>query len=312
MNNTLDIIFGESGRSLYFDADEKVQPSSPTITVHENAEEDDELETALDGGASVSAVDTTFDQLSGYAQDDPRVCYVASTSNVAIGERYLCTNDNGETEIGEVIEIDTDVSVTFRHPMQNTYQAGGSSTFQGLRISVSLLDSWTSDETNISDLLDPNPRYRFRVEYTAGVKVVRPAYFDLVRYTRMHSVVGLDVDQIFPGFLNSLPPEYREDRGQSLIVGAYFEVKLDLYADRKADQMARNLEAVNSLTIHKSNFQAQFARFQRGGVALEVVEAAETLYEKRYNQLIRQAVIPFDQTGDGGGSRAPRVPIFRR
>lgn len=313
MRNVIDILYSVTGQSLYFDAPEGRPSSITSSQVFENCDgDDDTAESALSGSAAVETnPDTTFDAASGFSQSDPRVCNLTATTGCTKGRRYLATNAAGESEWVEVIAVSSGASVTARQPLENDYAA--SDTFESTRITHAIDSTWVAESNNISDSIDPNPRYRWRVEYVVGgVTYVHAVWFDLVRYSGTHTVTGLDVDRAFPGFLDALPTHYREDMGAELIAEAYRQVKLDLYQDGKADQMARNGEVIDDLVLHKAASLAEQSRVVLGAGSLDAAEMAASRYQSRFNHLIREPKIPFDQSGDGAGTNAQRLPLFRR
>jgi hypothetical protein len=313
VNRVQDIYYGVAAQTLYYDATSR--PSAiATCEVFEARDGDDATaEVATSGAASISSVNTTFDAASGNGQSDPRVCHLTATTGITIGGRYLLTNATSDMEWGEVVDITSTVSVTLRHPLRNAYASAD--TFVSTRMSKTISSTWVADENNVSSGLDPNPRYRVRWAFTngAGVTEVRAGYFDLVRYSATYTVTGLDVDDMFPGFLDTLPTRYREDQGASLIDAAYHQgVKIDLHQEVKADQQQRNQEVIDILVIHKANELAQEVRLQRGGGSVEAVEVARLGYQERFNHLIKEPKILFDVGDEGGGVKVTRTPIFRR
>jgi len=189
-----------------------------------------------------------------------------------------------------------------------------SDTFQSTRITHAIDATWVADNTNISATSDPNPRYRWRLEYVFNsVTYVVGVFFDLVRYPGGHQVTGLDVESLFPGFMESLPTYERNDQGARLIDIAYTEVKHDLHMAGLADQAARNAEVVNELVRWKANHLARNAHLMDGGGNPDVVEVARMGYQARLDGMVRVTTkIPFS-TGQGGGARVVRaVKITRR
>lgn len=310
MNRTQEIIFGETGQTLTYTP--SAYPSSPTVAVYEaDGGDDSTAEVATTGAASVDSVSTTVDVASGYGQTDPRIIYVAATTNVAVGERYIITGADGETEIVEVVEFDSGNSVTARHALHNAYAVAD--TFKGLKISIAVLAAWAADSANLSPEMSVNPRYRLRWEFTGGGKTcVRATYLDLVRYAAVHDVTGVDVDAMFPGFLESLPTSYREEQGRPLIDAAYRAVQIDLMSDGKRAHAARHAEVLDMLTVHRANVISQELRLQRGGGSLDAVEVARAGYRAAYDSLIRQAVVAFATDSSGAGTLASREPVWRR
>jgi hypothetical protein len=305
MTETLDILYSITGQSLVFDAPEGRASSITSSDVYENTDGDDATaESATTGSAAVETnPNTTFDADSGDGETNPRICNLAATTGIARGRRYLATTADGEREWIEVKDIDSGNAVTARHVLSNAY--ANADTFESTRIAHAIDSTWVADSNNISASLNPNPRYRWRLEYVVdSVTYVHDIYFDLVRYSGTHTVTGLDVDANFPGWLDRLPTDDREDQGERIIDAAYRSVKMDLYGVLKADQMARNAEVIDDLVMHKAAIM--------GTQGAEDTEAAQARYEARWNHLIVQPKMQFADSQGGGAREVNPLPIFRR
>lgn len=307
MIENLDILYTVTGQSLSFDCPEGV-PSSITSTVYENSDSDDATaESATTGSAAASTVSTTFDGNAGDSSADPLLLPLAATTGIAIGDRYMVTDASGEVEFVEVREITSGVSVGIRHNLKNDYVSGD--TFKGTQIAHDIDATWVADENNLSGP-GPNPRYRWRLQYTAGGIVrVHHVYFDLVRYSGTTTVTGVDVDRAYPwlGWMNNLSVEDREDRGDRVISEAYRQVKLQLHMHGKADQGARNREVMEDLVMHRAALLVAGRDFE----ARAVIEANET---KSWNNFIIAPTpgLDFDEDGSGAATQSSSVRVFRR
>lgn len=305
MINNLDIIFGATGQFLEFDAPEGA-PTSIVSSVFENADGDDATaESATTGSASASSVSTTFDAASGAAQSDPHMLYIASTTGIEKGSRYLIENAAGDSETIECVEVVSGVSIRSRLPLRNDY--ANADTLVGTTISHAIDATWVADKNNISDP-DPQPRYRWRIEYTAGGETrVHYAYFDLVRQKGGTTVTGIDVDGAYPWLdWNSKLSVYdQEDRGERVIAEAYRQVKLSLSMHGKADEAMRNREAMEDLVIHR-------AALLVAGTDLDAVERIEQNETKSWNNFVVAGQT--DSDADGSGAAAPSSParVWRR
>lgn len=304
-----EVYFETAAQTLYHDAPSF--PSDASITVYEAVNGDDgTAESAITGAVTLPTVNTTVSATSGDGQTNPRLVTLTSVVGIVRGQRYLLTTTTGEIEWGEVLEIGV-TDVTLRSPLKNSYAA--TATFQGVRMTAVVDTTWVSDESNISTDLAPHPRYRARWAYTSGgVSVVRAIYFDVWRYKSATGVTALDVDQIAPGFLDTLATDYRADQGASLIQAAERAVKLDLYADKKALAMSRNPEAMDELVAYRASLMHEEDRLRRGSGTLESVEIATGRYDKRYNQLVRSGLVKWGDDSSGAARSAPRVPLFQR
>lgn len=270
-------------------------------------------ESATTGSASVeSAPNTTISAAAGPAQSDPTALTLTSGSSVTIGRRYLLTEDG--TGVHEMVEVASvsGTSVKLKHPLKNDYSAG--STFQSCRATIAVSTTWSSDKNNITPNWSPNPGYR--VKWTVvinGQTAPYTRYADLVRYVANHGVIPLDVEQRFPGWLDTLPPDNQVDQGRDLIERAWSEVKFDLYGDGKADQALRNGEATAELVICRAMLLKIEDDILRGvGGDAEREAKAKQIYDRRYNQLIRSPVMPIDESGSGASQPVRRKAAWVR
>ena len=313
MNQTQEILFGVTGQTFNWSCPEGRPSSVTTVSVFENATGDDgTAETATTGSASSDGVSTTITATVGVGQANPRKVNVTSTSSMAIGREYLLTNAAGEKEFIEIVELDTANSIIYaRHPLRNVYVS--TDTIQGTRITVAVNSTWVADSAKISHWLDPNPRYRIRWQYVVNsVTHVHASYVDLVRYRGENTVRGSDVDARFPGWIDKLGTYDQEDQGARLINEAYRQVKIDLYQQMKADQMARNGEVIDELVIAKAALIGAEAAAVVGGSSLEQVALLEKIYGGRLTSLISSTKIPFSVEQSGAGVKVPGLSIWRR
>lgn len=308
---TLQILYDVTGQSLYWDAPEG-QPSSVTSAyVYDTLySDDDTAETATTGSPSVDSVSTTVDAASGYSQSDRKTVSLTSTTGIEIGRRYLLTAADGSREWVEVTAIDSGSSVTARYPLQNDYATGA--TFEGTRISISLLDSWIQDKGNLKDRIG-EPDYRVRWVYVVGgVTYVHDSYFDVVRYSAGHSVTPQDVAARSPAFLSDLPADDRSDRGRSIIDSAFDVVKMDLL-DIGVDVAAvRDSERLDELIIRKTLAMWQMGLLYQAGTTAEAASAAQSEYADFLDKQIRvTSRAEMDPYNDGSGHRVRPQNVWR-
>lgn len=303
----LDILYNVTGQSLVFDCPEGRPSSVTSSAVYPNHYgDDDTAEDALDSTASIETnPDTTFDAASGDGQSDPRICNIAATTGIATGRRYLLTNATGETEWAEVRAITSAVSVQTRFPLRNAY--ANADTFESTRITHALDATWIADKTNISPV-DPNPHYRWRLEYVVdSVTYVAQVFFDLVRASGTTTVTGLDVDGAYPwlGWMHRLSSEDMEDGGARVIAEAYRQVKLKMSTAGRADEAARNREVIDDLVIHRA---AELV----AGMDVQAIEIIRLRFDESYNNFIIGAQTPFAATESGAASTPVKSTVFRR
>ncbi len=292
-HQTIDILYGVTGQSLYFDCPEGRPSAVTSSTVYVNTTGDNgTTESALTGSAAVeTSPNTTFDQLSGQssANGDYRYCYLTATTGIVRGRNYLATNATGEQEWVEAQSIASADYIIAREPLANSYTSAD--TFVSTRVTHAVDSTWVADSSNISGDIDPNAKYRWRLVYVvSSVTYVHDLYFDLLRYAGRHDVTPVDVDRKFPGWLDRLPTYYREDQGRALIDEAYREIKYDLYNELKADQSIRNREVLNELVI------------LRAGMLVDPTDVNERRYHDRFAQIIRFTKVPMSTSSGAGAS----------
>lgn len=316
VNQTQDILFGQTPTLVYDAPAEHGRPSSPSVAIYENTDGDDGTAETATGSASVETnPNTTIDAACGLGQADQRIVYVAATTGITAGRRFLVTDNSGAgaTEWVDVVDVASAVSFTARHPLRNAYSTGD--LVQSTRITATFLSAWTSDTNNLSYALNPNPRYRAVFSYTDAKSIKRGGYvyFDLVRWPTTTGVTGLDVDAASPGWLDSMPTYYRAEQGMPLVREALRQVKMDLYGEEKADQMIRNSEALDDLVLHKAIVLAEASKITNGGGSEPALNAARSMYEDRWNQLVKaKTVAPFAQSGGGAAVAQEPLRITRR
>lgn len=309
-----EVTFGVTGQSLVFDAPEG-RPSSVTSLQVWAADQDDTgtAEAALTGSPAVeTSPNTTVDVASGVGNLSDRTrINLAATTGISRRRRYLITNELGEPETVEVKEIAAGDYVRVRLPLMNAYAVG--STFQTTRISQAFSSSWIADTGNLTEWCPGMPGYRARIEYVvAGVSYVHHFYFDLVRYPLQQLVTPLDVDNRFPGWINGLPVDYRDDQGAALIESAYDALLMDVMGDAKALRRVRETNVLRELVMARAVLCSAEQNALAGATRLDQLEVARSIFSQRYQQLIREPKIPIDPGEGGAGAPARREPLWRR
>lgn len=300
-HQTLDIVFDQTGQSLYFDAPEGRPASVTSSTVFESTTGDDGTEeSATTGDAAVeTSPNTTFSGASGDGKANPRVCFLTATTGCARGRRYEVANALGEKEWVEVTGISSGAHVVARQPLQNAYASAD--TFVTTRITHAVDSTWVADTNNLSDEYDPNPRYRWRLVYVvASVTYTHDVYFDLLRYAGRHDVTGLDVERRFAGWMRALPTFEREDQGAQVIAEAYQHAKFDMYNLALPDQSVRNREVMNELV-----------KLAAGALVFND-DAHWKFYADRFAQLLAWGKTHVGTDSSGASAQADRRPLLRR
>lgn len=319
-----EILFNVTGQTFFYDPPEGFRPSgTPTVQVFSTGSDDDATaESATTGACSVGTVNTT---LNGAHSLGTRTLTLTSGTAVARGRRYLLTDTNGEYEWVEVHGI-TGVTATLKHPLINDYATA--STFQDCRISIAVDATWMADASNISDVLAGTWRinkiaaddheagatgYRLRWAYTVNsVATIGVSYADLVRYQSKNLVTSLDIDRVFPGFLDRLAIDYREDQGAALVDEAFQAVKMDALGDEQLLRRIRDTQVLCELVKYRANELSIQNEVLRGRQDASALTVAHDAYLNRYNALMREPKVAVDQTGGGSNGEAVRLPAWRR
>lgn len=315
-----EIVYALAGQTFTFDPPERYRASgTPTVEVFKAGEDDDgDAIAATTGACSVDAVNTT---LSGAIVVGDRTATVTLGTGIARDRRYLLTDADGDTEWVEVRAV-TGTTVTFRQPVINDYASGA--TFQGCRISIAVNPAWVNDDANLTDVIwaDINndeqaapgaAGYRLRWAYTVNsVATIGVSYADLVRYQSKNLVSALDVDRLFPGWIDRLGPDYRADQGAALVDEAFHAVRMDALTDAQLLRRIRDTQVLAELVKYRANLLAVQNHVFRQGTDTRSLDIARDLYDQRYTSLIREPKVAVDQTGGGSNGEAVRLPAWRR
>lgn len=310
MRTTQDILFGITGQLVYHDCAEGRPSSVTSATVHlYDAGDESTAEDAIGAASVETGPDTTIDAASGFGQADPRVLNVAATTSMAVDRRYLVTAADGQREWFDVEEIDSGNSVTAKHPLFNTYASAD--TVQSTRIQATIDPTWIADSGNVTDGTAPSYRVRW-VYVVSGVTYVADTYFNVVRYAGKHGVRPQDVELTFPGWLDRLPTDHREDQGRKLIDEAYRQVKIDLAAVETDDASVADAEIVDELTRWKALALSELARFMSNGQSEAAWTAAKSAYQERLDSLVRITTKVPVRDASGAATAKPSLGLTRR
>lgn len=324
---TQEVLYNVLGQSWFYDPPEGRPDASPvpTLTIVLNMSGDDVsiLELATTGVCSLDAVNTT---ISAAVVAGANVLALTSAAGMVRGRRYLLSSVNGDREWIEPLTIAVSGAVTTRRPLQNAYPIG--STLVGTRISIGVDPTWVATRAKISEVLATTWKtakesssewlagyagYRLRWGYSfGGSPTIGVSYGELVRYNSKSLVTALEVDDTFPGWIDRLPIDHQEDQGARLVSEAYHAVRFDAMGDGEVLRRIRNTEILRELTIYRANVLSMQAAVLSGSVAPALLAEAERLYDRRYNQLMREPKFQADQLGDGSATAARRLPAWRR
>lgn len=319
-----EILYRVAGQTFYFDPPELYRPSgTPTVQVFLATTDDDgTAEAATTGACSVDSVNTT---LSVAAAIGDTTLTLTSATGVTRLRYYLLTDTDGNVERPEVMGI-SGLVVSLRRPLVCSYASG--STFQGTRISISVDSTWASSQNKLSDIIGNTWRtsqeaytewgagyagYRLRWAYTTNsIATIAATYADLVRYSAKNLVTPNDVDRRFPGWIDRLPTDYRDDEGHAAVAEAFQAVRMDAIGDGQAIRRIRNTEILRELVILRANQISLENEVMARGTNTAGAAQAQELYEQRFNQLMKEPKYQTDQTGMGAGVDSVRLPGWRR
>lgn len=307
MRHVQDIVFDQASQKVYLDVTEGRPTSVTSATVYLwDVSDDDTAESAIGSPSVETGPATTVDAASGYGQSDPKILYVAATTDAVVGRTYLATTADGARDWFEVAEIDSGNYLLAKHPLHNAYASAD--TVQSTRIQATVDSTWIADEGNLTtDDVGSNPMYRIRWVYVVnGVTYAADSYFNVVRYAARHGVLPQDVEAEAPGWLDSLPTDHRQDQGRRLIDTAHRKVKLDL---RKIDLSASSVaesQVIDEFTVLKALELGAWADARRGG-DLSIAQAFTKRYMDAFDALVRivSRVPVRDSTGAATAVVAP-------
>lgn len=320
-----EVIFGVAGQSFFYDAPEGQPTGTPTLQVFIATNDDvtGTPEAATSGPCTVDAMNTA---LAAAAAQGAQEITLADASNAIAGRHYLLAGVGQEWV--EVLAIDTGNQVILRQPLKNAYAIGA--TLVGCRISAPIDPAWSSNIQKITDVLGAawdtrratpdvswapgTAGYRLRWAYTVGAtNTIGVGFADLVRYQSKNLVTPLDVDAVFPGWIDRLATDYRADQGAGLIKSAFTALRLDSLGDELLLRQVRDTQVLKELTIYRAMLlEVQNRALAGGQVDPATMKLAEDLYMQRYTQLLRQPKIPVDKTGGGSSANPTKVAAFRR
>jgi hypothetical protein len=310
MTPTIDILFGQTGQTLYIDCPEGRPSSVTSVTVYEDDNSDTgDTESAL-GSPAIESVSLSFNAASGYSQADRTKLNLSSTTGLVRNRRYLATNAYGEREWVELERIDSSNTDAYaRTPLMHDYAS--SDTLVSTRISATVDPTWVADSNNLSDPSCVAPRYRAVWVYTVSSVVYRAAtFFNLTRYPLALHVTAQDVDQLSRGLLSRLALDDLRGAGERLIAEAHAQVRLDLWGRRLSASAQRNNDVINELVKLKSVAMVADQAYAHGGANLAQRDDADSRYWQRLEALVPNA--PVQATTDGATAAPSNARLWRR
>jgi len=250
--NHAPLIYNRTGQVLSFyppDA-EVIAEGAPTVAATYSVwagTQSNDASVKFSGTATLDAVSTTVDAVSGYAQSNRSRLHVAATTSAVVGERYLLSNTNGQREIVQVKAIDSGNYLDLEEDLSFDYPIT-SSSLKGLR------HYFTVDATFISTLANINvwgagtlsstlgvvagmngtqaPPYRVRWVYTT-VTTARESWssFDVVRKQAKANLSAVDLRSVLPDLAYLEPVSQRGQDWAPQLVRAEMDAQIDLRAN---------------------------------------------------------------------------------
>ena len=271
--NHVSLIYNVTGQTVEFyppDA-ELIQDGAPTTAanyrVFGGTDSQDATPQIALSAATLDSVSTTVGTASGYSQSNRKRVHVASTTNFAVGRRYLLTSPTSQREIFTCGAIGTTSYVDAEYDLSYDYAASGSSTVKGIRhvftidatfiqteSKINFYGAWVREPGLADQLLstDDNvaPPYRTEWQYSTAGGVARRHWttFDVCRAPAQHNVTIDDLRALWP---DSLWFEWVSQNGQRFapqVEKAFERVKFDIRAARYDPDSVRDPEVMDQLT----------------------------------------------------------------
>jgi hypothetical protein len=302
---TADVLYNVTGQSITHRVLQG-RPTSATFSALFDDEGDDDT-AIFTGTATVDSVNTTIDVASGQSQADPQKINLAATTSIVTSRKYLIS-EGSKQEWVQPVEIVSADYVRVRHPLKNDYTTAA--TFVSTSISAAVDSTFITSLNYVSDVEDPNPRYRMRWSIVvSGVTYIAYTFFDVVRVANEHHVDIDDINARAPGLVDSIPPEYRVEQGRPLTDAAFRSVTAKLTAAGINIDAIRDDQVMDELVIMRSlQMVAEGGWYRPAGFSpMEYVEVTRTNFDRFIEQHFMIAPKHRLATGITGGTDAGTV-----
>lgn len=225
------------------------RPTAATFRVLNDYDSDDATTAEFSGTATIDTASTTVASASGPSQSDPQRLNLANSSGFTVDRKYL-VSENGRTEWVRPIEVGTGF-VRVAYPLKYDYTMAA--TVVSTTAIATVDSTWVAELSNISDHRDPNPSYRVVWTLTIGGATVKAySFLDLVRAKITHGIDADDINGRAPGFVDTMPLEYKTDNAASLIESAFRSLRAKLAAHNLDVDSLRNDDLLNELALLKT------------------------------------------------------------
>lgn len=245
---TTDIAFAVTGQTFEHRALEG-RPTAATFRVYNDYDSDDVTTYEFSGAATVDTASTTVASASGPAQTDPQRLNLTSSAGFTVDRKYLVT-ENGRNEWVRPIEVGNGF-IRVAYPLKADYTTAA--TVASTTVVATVNATWVAELGNISDHRDPNPSYRVRWAMTiGGATVIAYSFLDLVRVKIVSGIDADDINARAPGFVDTMPIEYKTDNCDALIQSAWRSLRAKLAANALDADTLRNDELLDELALLKA------------------------------------------------------------
>lgn len=308
--STTDLVYNVTGQTFELRV-QAGRPASATFKVLDDFAGDDDT-ADFSGSATVDTVSTTVDVASGVSSTDPQKLSIAATAGIVTTRKYLLS-EGSKSEWVQPIEIVSADYIRCRHPLKNDYTTAA--TLVSTTISATVDATWIADLGNISDPIDPNPRYRVRWAVVGTTTPVLYSYLDLVRAPTGCEIDFDDLNARAPGIYDGIPIEYRTEQGRPVIDSAFKAVKAKLAAHGIDSDAFHNDEILDELvTLKALNVVAMggWKPLAYDSVAQYVADT-ERLFETFFQQHVSVTLKSRMATGTSGGvSTVVALPFWSK
>lgn len=310
MKTTATIVYGVAGQELRARCLSGVPTSATFDVFDDDASEDSTPE--FSGSATVDSTATTTTALCGYGVADAAAVPCVSVAGFVIGNKYLLRGSGTPGEFFEVVAIEGS-TLRARFPISQTHTSGAQVV--STNVSAAVPSLFYDDSNKLGDVNNNAwPDYRVRWTFAfGGDSVVEWGYFDFVRAEVLHGVSIDDVNALAPGLRDSLPTEYRNDAGASLIEAAWHAVQADLAIVGIEANALRDAQITDELVKLRTLVVLAEGGWRPSGVDWQVY--AE-LTRTNYSRFIERhfSIASKHKLGDASGAASAQrsMPVWRR
>ncbi len=307
LNQRTQLIYGVTGQVVEFYPPEWLYgaPSSAATYSVWGPGADLDGTAEFTGTATADSVSTTFDQASGYSNTSNRDrCYIAATTNTAVGRYYLITNAIGQRELVKVDAIASADYVSCSGPLGYDYTT--SDTFLSTRQYFTIDATFIADESKIA------PDWKVRWSYTINSVAYRHwTYLDVVRAVAAPSITGAELYELFPDLRHEQHADLRGTDWEHIKTRAAKRLRFDVQRFGFSLDAMRTDEWNEVLLSGMRSLLAESGWHPPGRDQETFVTESRTRYWNDLNDLAKRALL--DKGGSGGATQKGAQQLtFRR